>query len=212
MYTNANLAAPLAALALLGTAFLLFVGAVVLVQSLIVRQGRRAKIVFLAIVSISGLYAGAIVAFSLTSHAQVLERGAEKHFCELDCHLAYSIVKVKESASASDAANHEILVTVKTRFDETTISPARGNAPLYPNSRVVTLFDDRGNRYAPASQAGSQFSTSLRPGESYATELAFHLPHDAKPAKLLINEGEWITHFVIGHENSPLHRKTEFQL
>lgn len=29
---------------------------------------------------------------------------------------------------------------------------------------------------------------------------------------LLINEGEWETHFVIGHENSPLHKKTRFQL
>jgi len=25
-------------------------------------------------------------------------------------------------------------------------------------------------------------------------------------------EGEWETHLVIGHENSPLHRKTRFQL
>jgi hypothetical protein len=34
----------------------------------------------------------------------------------------------------------------------------------------------------------------------------------AKPARLLVNEGDWITHLVIGHENSSLQKKTEFQL
>lgn len=27
-----------------------------------------------------------------------------------------------------------------------------------------------------------------------------------------VNEGEWLTHLVIGHENSPLHKQTKFQL
>jgi hypothetical protein len=40
----------------------------------------------------------------------------------------------------------------------------------------------------------------------------FDLPADVKQAKLLINEGDWITHLVIGHENSPLHKKTAFQI
>ena len=30
--------------------------------------------------------------------------------------------------------------------------------------------------------------------------------------RLLIHEGETVTRFIIGHENSPLHRQTEFQL
>jgi hypothetical protein len=34
----------------------------------------------------------------------------------------------------------------------------------------------------------------------------------SRPAKLLINEADWITRFVIGHENSPWHKKVEFQL
>jgi hypothetical protein len=52
----------------------------------------------------------------------------------------------------------------------------------------------------------------LRPGESYSTTLAFDLPADSKNATLLIREGESVTHLVIGHENSPLHKKTRFQI
>ena len=114
------------------------------------------------------------------------------------------------------------MVTIKTRFDETTISPTRGNGLLYPNSRVLTLVDERGNKYSrstvgqraleAAQNGGTPLTTPLKPGGSYTTEVVFDLPPDAKAATLLVNEGEWETHFVIGHENSPLHRKTRFQL
>ena len=210
MNTNVNLEAPLAALVLLGTAFLIFVAAIVLIQSLIVRKLRRAKFVMLAMVAVVALYGSAVVAFSFASHNNLLARGQEKHFCELDCHLAYSIVNVAPVASA--AGNNPVTVTIKTRFDETTISRSRGNGLLYPNRRALTLYDDRGNLYAPQSLGGTPLTTPLRPGESYTTDVVFTLPPGVKPAKLLLNEGDWITHAVIGHENSPFHKKTEFQL
>jgi hypothetical protein len=211
MITNVNLAAPIGALALLGTGFLIFVIAIVLAQSLIVRKLRRAKIVLMTMCAVVALYGSAALIFSVASHYQLLARGEEKHFCELDCHLAYSIVNVTQSpVSATQPVS--TIVTIKTRFDETTIASGRGNGLLYPNSRALTLFDDRGNRYAPASQTGTSLTTPLRPGESYTTDVVFNLPAGAKPAKLLINEADWITHVVIGHENSPLHKKTEFQL
>jgi hypothetical protein len=114
------------------------------------------------------------------------------------------------------------VVTIKPRFDETTIGSVRGDGLLYPNSRVLTLTDGRGNKYAPAHVAlpaadATQVSSTpltapLRPGESYTTEIVFDLPPDTKSATLLLNEGEWETHFVIGHENSFWHGKTRFQL
>ena len=210
MNTNVNLEAPLAALALLGTAFLIFVAAVVLIQSLIVRQLRRAKVVMLAIGAILTLYGSAVVAFSFASHYNLLARGQEKHFCELDCHLAYSVINVVPAETAD--GHHAVTVTIRTRFDETTIAKTRGNGLLYPNPRALTLYEDSGNRYTPQAETGTSLSTPLRPGESYTTDVVFHLPERAKPAKLLINETDWITHVVIGHENSPLHQKTEFQL
>jgi hypothetical protein len=228
MNTNVNLLAPIGALALLGTGFLLFVAALIVVQSLIAHRKWRSKIVLLVMVVIGGAYLAATLIFSLASHEKVLARGEEKHFCEIDCHLAYSVVATHQAKTLGNPPNQTTaqgsytIVTIKTRFDETTISPRRGDGLLYPNKRVLTLSDERGNKYAPVTEAqialdsastgDKPFTTPLRPGETYTTEVVFDLPTDARASTLLINEGEWETHLVIGHENSPLHRKTRFQL
>jgi len=218
MSTNVNLAAPIGALALLGTAFLLFVAGALLIQSLIVRKRARARIATIAMLVIAAVYLAAILIFSFASHEKVLARGEEKHFCELDCHLAYSIVNSRQAKTIGEpptqtTANGQfVVITLKTRFDETTISPQRGNGLLYPNSRALTLIDERGNRYGPVAQLGTPLTTPLRPGETYSTDVVFDLPAEVKASTLLINEGDFITHLVIGHENSPLHRQTRFQL
>ena len=228
MNTNVNLSALIGAVALLGTGFLFFVSALVLVQSLIVRKHGRAKFVVLVMLLIAGAYLAAILIFSLASHEKVLARGDEKHFCEIDCHLAYSVANTRQSKTLGNSPNQTTaqgvytIVTIKTRFDETTISPRRGDGLLYPNSRSLTLVDDRGNKYSPSSEgqralettqsSGTPLTTPLRPGESYTTEVVFDLPADTKASSLLINEGETLTRLVIGHENSPLHHKTRFQL
>jgi hypothetical protein len=228
MYTNVNLAAPVGVLAFLGTCLLFLVAALALVGSLVARKFRFAKFVLISILVVAGIYLGAMLAFSLAGREKVLARGEEKHFCEIDCHLAYSITNVRQTKTLGAVPNQSTapgvytIVTIKTRFDETTIAPWRGNGLLYPNSRVVTLEDDRGNKHAPAnviqlapdaSQTNVRPLTDpLRPGESYTTEIVFDLPADVKSATLLINEGDFVTHFIIGHENSPLHKKTRFQL
>jgi|ERR1051325_1954615 hypothetical protein len=218
MNTNVNLAAPVGVLALLGTGFTFFVAAVVLIHSLIVRKRVRVKVMSLAMTVIAGTYLAAMLIFSLTSHEKVLAQGEEKHFCEIDCHLAYSVIKVRQAKTIGDAPHQTAthgqftIITIKTRFDETTISPRRGNAWLTPNSRALTLVDDRGNRYGPSALLGTPLTNALRRGESYTTEAVFDLPAGVKSATLLINEGDWITRLVIGHENSPLHKKTRFQI
>ena len=228
MNSNVNLFAPIGVMALLGTGFLFFVAVLVLIQSLIVRKRGRAKFVVLVLLVIAGAYLGAILIFSLASRETILARGEEKHFCEIDCHLAYSIANTRQSKTLGDSPNQSTaqgtytVVTIKTRFDETTISSRRGNGLLYPNSRVLTLVDERGNRYSPSNEGqralgvspsgGKPLTTPLRPGESYTTEAVFDLPAEVKASTLLINEGDWPTRLVIGHENSPLHRKTRFQL
>ena len=228
MNTNVNLLAPIGVMALLGTGFLFFVAALVLIQSLIVRKRRRAKFVLMAMLLIAGAYLAATLIFSLVSHEKVLARGEEKHFCEIDCHLAYSVANTSQAKTLGNPPNQATaqgtytVVTIKTRFDETTIAPWRGNGLLYPNSRVLTLVDERGNKYSPstagqraldASQSGGKpLTTPLRPAESYTTEVVFDLPAEVKSPTLLINEGDWPTRLVIGHENSPLHGQTRFQL
>jgi Domain of unknown function (DUF4352) len=176
----------------------------------------------------ASLYIGAALFFSFTSHETVLSRGQEKHFCEIDCHLAYSVLDVKRTKTLGTGENQTTaqgifhVVTVRTRFDENTISPQRGNDELKPNSRLATIIDEHGRRYDPSAAGesalsqsetvGSPLTTALRPGQSYTTKLVFDLPPDVRTPTLLVNEGEWLTHFIIGHENSPLHKKTLFQL
>ena len=228
MNTNVNFAAPLGAMAFLGTGFVLVVIGLALIYSLAVRKFGLAKIVTIAMLVITAVYLSAILIFSFASSEKVLARGQEKHFCEIDCHLAYSIADSKQTKTIGNAPNQATangafaLVTIKTRFDETTISSTRGNGQLYPNSRVLTVVDEEGREYSPSpagmkglelsGAAGTPMQTPLRPGESYTTTVAFDLPADVKHATLLINEGDWITHLVIGHENSLLHKKARFQV
>jgi len=223
MYTNVNLAAPVGVLAFLGTGLLILVAALTLVGSLVARKFRFAKFVLIAMLVITGIYAGAMLAFSLAGREKVLARGAEKHFCEIDCHLAYSITNVRQTKTLGTSADQSTvytIVTLKTRFDETTIAPWRGNGLLYPNSRVLTLVDERGSQHAPTAlpaleatpASSTPLTAPLRPGEAYTTEIVFDLPADVRSATLLLNEGDFVTHFIIGHENSFLHGKTRFQL
>jgi hypothetical protein len=54
--------------------------------------------------------------------------------------------------------------------------------------------------------------TPIRPGESYVTELAFDLPDDARAPRLYIGTVPTLERVLIGHEESPLHRKIWFRL
>jgi hypothetical protein len=109
-------------------------------------------------------------------------------------------------------------VTLRVRFDEETISSHRPReVSLTPNPRRVRVVDRSGGSYPvdPAGQraleaaAGPQVALTqpLKPGESYVTPLVFDLPVNAPNPRLLITESHWVTHLLIGHENSFLHRK-----
>lgn len=228
MYTNVNLAAPLGALLLLGTGLLLLSAGLAFRYSVIMKKSALTKFALLTMAVVAGLYLAVLLIFSFASREQVLARGAEKHFCEIDCHLAYSITEVRESKTLGAAPNQVTangtfrLITIKTRFDETTIGRNRGDSLLYPNSRVVTISDESGKEYFPSAaaqnvlektqSAGTAMTIPLRPSETYSTTVAFDLPADIKGPTLWIREGELLTRFVIGHENSFLHKKTRFQI
>jgi hypothetical protein len=226
--TNVNLLAPLGALGFLGAGLLLVVLGLVALHALVVRRYGRACVSLFALAAVSALYLGLMLVFSLASGERVLARGEEKHFCEIDCHLAYSVADVRraktvgEGPSQATARGEFLIVTLKTRFDETTTSVDRGDGQLYPNPRRATLYDAEGRAYTASEEArralasgggaGAPLDTPLRPGESYTTELVFDLPADARDPVLLLNESSPETRFIIGHENSLWHKKTEFKL
>jgi hypothetical protein len=162
-------------------------------------------------------------AASLTSREKVLATGDWKYFCEIDCHIAYSVVDLRSAAVLGPelkqfpAHGEFIIVRVKTWFDEHSISSHRGNGPLTPNRRKVVVVDQSGNEF-PEIPGGEKaldefgdssrpLSQSLRPGESYVTDLVFDVPKEARGLKLLITEDDPETKLLVGHENSILHKK-----
>ncbi|MGO8796312.1 MAG: hypothetical protein ACLQLC_15940 [Candidatus Sulfotelmatobacter sp.] len=177
---------------------------------------RRPKFVrgcFVLVVGGGVCYFALLFGFSLVSSSHVLGRNQEKYFCEIDCHLAYSVLDVRSEPAAG--AEHYV-VTIRTRFDESTISPSRPkDAPLTPSPRTVCLVDASGHQYLPVAVQGTPLLTALTPGESYDTRVGFDLPPQVKAQNLrllITTTPAWPDLVVIGDENSWLHGKTYFAL
>jgi hypothetical protein len=206
--SNMNFPAPLAVLGFLAAVG----GSVVAVAAALIfwfaRKPRLARVAGLAVGGGAVIYFGLLLGFSASSHATMLSRGQEKYFCEIDCHLAYSVVDVKSQPEGP------FVITLRTRFDETTTSPNRPkDAPLSPSPREVRLIDSAGREYAAVATQGTPLLTPLKPADSYTTELEFNVPKDATGLRLLLNTSpQWPDRFVIGDENSWLHKKTYFAL
>ena len=228
MNTNVNFPAAVGVLGLLGACFVLALLGLVALHALVRGRYGRMRVTLVGLALVAFTYAGLMLVFSVKSEGRVLARGEEKYFCESDCHLAYSVVGVRHAkalgvgGAQAEARGEFLVVTLQTRFDANTIAPWRGDGALSPNPRDAFVRDAEGHAYG-VSQAGRRalsteggvgmpLDTSLRPGESYTTELVFELPEGARDPVLLVNESSPETRFIIGHENSPLHGKTEFGL
>ena len=206
--TNLNFPAPLAVLGFLAACGGLLVALASILIFLFAHKPKFARLAACALGAGAVVYCGLLFGFSAASHATTLARGQEKYFCEIDCHLAYSIADVKTQADG------RFVVSLRTRFDETTISPQRPkDAMLTPSPRDVRLIDATGREYAPVAIEGTPLLTPLKPGESYTTQLAFDVGKGATGLRLLLNTTPgWPDHVVIGDENSWLHKKTYFAL
>jgi hypothetical protein len=211
--SNMNFPAPLAVLAFLAAAAGIFLALAAAVIAWFARKPKFARACLLTVSAGAALYLALLVSFSLASHPRILAHAQEKYFCEIDCHLAYSLLDVK--AEPGTASTH-YTVTVRTRFDETTTSPSRPkDAPLNPGPRTVLLIDAAGHQYRPVSIEGTPLQTPLQPSDSYTTQLSFDVPPaiDTKSLRLLLTTTPaWPDRVVIGDENSLLHHKTYFAL
>ena len=206
--SNMNFPAPLAVLGFLAAAGGLVLGIGAALIFWFARKPTAARLTA-SIVGVGlALYIALLIGLSAASHATTLARGQEKYFCEIDCHLAYSVVDAKAQPEG------HFVVTLRTRFDEKTTSPNRPkDAPLTPSPREVRLIDSEGREYLPAATGGTPLLTPLKPADSYTTQLDFAIPKDATGLRLLINTTPaWPDHLVIGDENSWLHKKTYLSL
>lgn len=162
-----------------------------------------AKFAMAAVAASAAGYLILLLGLSLTSKETVLETGQLKYFCELDCHQAYTVQGVTREANRA-------VVAIRAWFDPDTTGPKRGNSPLTFYDRRIELIDGQGRRYAPAPV---DLRRPVRPNESFTVELAFPVPSDARDLRLLITEREvFPTQFLIGHENSLLHKKIWFKV
>jgi len=215
--------APIVVLLFLGVVFVTCVSFLVLLYGAARRSKLYARIGGGALLTIVACYLLLLCGVSLASSEKVLPAGGWKYFCEIDCHIGYSVSGVETTGALgaetgqTSARGQFVVVRVKVWFDEHTISRNRGDGPLTPNRRRVVLEDASGRAYPQSPEAeaalvrvGGQAGLPpepLRPGQSFERELAFDVPKDASGLRLLITEDDPETVLIIGHENSLLHRK-----
>lgn len=205
MHTDNNFPAALQVLAFLGTAMVAGILSLVTVYGLL-RKKPWAKRTVALLACGCGIYLMLLFGFSLGSHDITLARGEEKYFCEIDCHLAYSVADAKW---LQDGEQGSLGVTLKTRFDPNTISSHRPkDAPLTPSLREVKLIDAAGHEYRAMAWQGASLQQSLVPGEVYTTTFVFHVPQDTSGLRLLITAPEGPVTLLIGNEMSLGHKKT----
>ncbi len=216
------------ALAFLMTGFVGFVGTVLMFGALLTRRWEPARKIFIALVALSCLYGMTVLAASLASNEKILRAGGRKYFCELDCHLAYSVTNVQTAKrlgsgeKQATAAGMFYVVTLQTFFDPETTSVNRGNGVLHPNLRMIRILDDAGKSYAPSLEGLKVLEATaakmvpldqaLWPGDKYETTFVFDLPSDAKNLRLWLTDPLPVNWVLIGHENSFFHKKVYFAL
>jgi hypothetical protein len=220
--------APVVALLFLGTVLLIAICILVLMYGAVRRSLSFMKAGGAGTVIVASFYFLILSTVSLGSREKTLSSDQWKYFCEIDCHIAYSVVDVQRTAVLGpelkqvQARGEFFIVKVKTWFDEKSTSAHRGNGPLTPNRRKVILSDEHGKgfpeftdrQWVPtgAGTSSATLSQPLRPGESYVAELIFDVPSGSRGLKLLITDDDPETKFLVGHENSFLHKKVYFGL
>lgn len=215
--------APVVVLLFLGTVLMIGACFLLLFYGAVRRSSVFAKFGGGAALTIVAGYFILMTGVSFASSEKTLPPGAWKYFCEVDCHIAYSLIGAQTAATMGpemqqvSARGEFVIIRVKTWFDEGTISAHRGNGALTPNARKVLLVDNAGRSFerSPEGQTvlarlignSTPLTQPLRPGESYTTDLLFDIRKDARGLRLLLTEDAPETRLVIGHENSPLHKK-----
>ncbi|MFQ5664090.1 MAG: hypothetical protein ACE5HL_09675 [Terriglobia bacterium] len=220
---------PLVFLVFVGTGAVLFLAAAAVTLLMLLRKFELARKILLGALVWAGVYGVALLGLSLGSRERVLARGEWKYFCEVDCHLAYSVAEVTTTKTLGPPAQQTTaqgifyVVTLKIWLDERTISAQRARGlPLRPNRRAVAVVDESGRRYRPSVEGQQALERSqgpsvpltrpLRPGESYTSVFVFDLPAESRNRRLLVATADAIAWFVIGHESSFFHKKIFFQL
>lgn len=173
------------------------------------------------------LYLAGLLATSLASDDRLLGWHHPKPFCGfyIDCHVSVSVEGVTTTPAIGEGAHR---VTAEGMFYVVTLRYSSNaiRAPLSTGSPAATIRDDQGRMYSRASEAEAVLTSTLEhpaplprtlaPGESVTTQIVFDLPPEAPAPRLYVRQGFGIDRlvelFLIGDEDSLLHRRTWFWL
>ena len=167
------------------------------------------------------VYAGALLATSLTSHERVLARGETLRFCGfyLDCHLGVAVEGVDQQAFIGDTRAEGTFYVIRLRVS----SDAR-QATLHFGRPTFKVIDAGGRTYERAEAAervlaGASDTAATRPiaaGGSYEIHLVFDLPADVSRPRLKVTDPTGVDRvlegLVIGDDDSILHKPTTLAL
>ncbi len=209
----------------IGTGLVVVSGLVVTLYGVISEKKLTTRFGALLIAGVGGSYGLLLLGTGLVAADKTLPEGNWKYFCEPDCHIAYSVSDVETVSALGTESNlaqangQYVVVRLKTWFDERSIAKFRGDGPLTPVPRLVSLVDAENRRYYPTQlKPGSLMEISiplaqaLRPGESYLTTLVFDVPKGVRGLRLLITDDDPVSVVTIDHENSPFHGKIYLSL
>jgi hypothetical protein len=181
-------------------------GAATLLALIAAAQGRRR--IYRGAAGAAGViatgYVLLVAGVAAAAPNRALALGEEKYICELDCHLAYSVLDVRRQRDS-------LVVRLNIRFDAATIATGRpGNLPVRPGPRSVRLMDSQGKRYPPISLG--DLSRELLPGASYQTDLIFDVDSGATGLVLYLADADPTKMVLVGSENALLRRPVGFRL
>ena len=204
---------------IVGTFGLIALATVVLVYARLRNKPLPIKPMLLGGAAWAGLYVVALTASSLTSHERVLGLNEEKQFCGfyIDCHMQVAVTRVDTSSRLGAARTY--VVTLR-------VSSTAVRVPLRLLDPHIVIRDAQGREYMRSQAAESLLAANgapfepltkeIGPSQSFHTTVAFELPPDVTAPRLLVTEGIWadkiIELFLIGDEDSLLHKRTAFEL
>jgi hypothetical protein len=200
-------------LAVLGCVLALFA----LCSFLLRRQWRRVRRVAVALLGFLALYAFLLLSVSLLSPQHTLAMHQDR--CFDDWCLSVERVRQQPSVGAAPtivAARGEFyLVTVRVSSQAKAVSQRALDAQVY-------LLDASNQRYDPSptgqqaldatGQGGQPLSSELAPGGSFTRTIVFDLPKGSAHLALVVTHGLSPDLFVIGSEQSFLHKPTIIDL
>jgi hypothetical protein len=210
-------------LMIIGTFGLVALGAVAFVYSRLSGKSLARNLVLGIGAAWIAIYIVSLTATSLASQERLLGLNEDKQFCGfyIDCHMQIAVSRVDTTSRLAHVKARGVFYVVRLRVSSTAV-----RAQLSLVDPHVVIRDANGRQYERqalleenvASQGAPyrSLTTQIGPEESFLTTVVFELPADAPSPRLLVTEGIWadklIELFLIGDEDSLLHKRTTFEL